>query len=183
MRQVVWALVVGCALTVVPSEQMWGQGQAAAAPAPAASAAERSKQLSALLAEIWEDTLKHSPEFASSIGDKRYNDQLTDYSVAAVNAALARGMGFIERLGAIDTAGLTAQEQLSSTLMMRQLIEQQEAAKFKEWQMPINQFAGFHVDFPRLVTELSFDTVKDYDNYIARLKRVPTAFSQIRTNM
>jgi uncharacterized protein (DUF885 family) len=182
MRQVVWALVAGCALTVLPPAQMWGQGQVAA-QTPAASAADRSKQLSALLAEIWADTLKHSPEFASTIGDKRYDDQLTDYSVAAVNAALARGMGYIARLGAIDTAGLSAQEQLSSTLMMRQLIEQQAAAKFKEWQMPINQFAGFHVDFPRLVTELSFDTTKDYDNYIARLKKVPTAFSQIRTNM
>jgi uncharacterized protein (DUF885 family) len=180
MRQVLWALIAGCALTVLPPAQMWGQGQAAA---PAPSAAERSKQLSALLAEIWEDTLKHSPEFASTIGDKRYDDQLTDYSVAEVNAALARGMGYIERLGTIDTTGLTAQEKLSSTLMMRQLIEEQEAAKFKEWQMPINQFAGFHVDFPRLVTELSFDTAKDYDNYIARLKKVPTAFSQIRTNM
>jgi uncharacterized protein (DUF885 family) len=157
---------------------MWGQGQATAP-----SAAERSKQLSALLTEIWDDTLKHSPEFASTIGDKRYDDQLTDYSVAEVNAALARGMGYIERLGAIDTTGLPAQEKLSSTLMMRQLIEEQEAAKFKEWQIPINQFAGFHVDFPRLVTELSFDTAKDYDNYIARLKKVPTAFSQIRTNM
>jgi uncharacterized protein (DUF885 family) len=180
MRQALWALVACCALTVLPPVRMWGQGQA---PAPAPSAAERSKQLSALLAEIWDDTLKHSPEFASTIGDKRYDDQLTDYSVAAVNAALARGMGYIERLGAIDTTGLSAQEKLSSALMMRQLIEEQQAAKFKEWQMPINQFAGFHVDFPRLVTELSFDTAKDYDNYIARLKKVPTAFSQIRTNM
>jgi uncharacterized protein (DUF885 family) len=173
-------VVTGCALTVIPPVRMLGQGQAAT---PAASAAERSKQLAALLAEIWDDTLKHSPEFASTIGDKRYDDQLTDYSVAAVNSALARGMGYIERLGAIDTTGLSDQEKLSSTLMMRQLVEGQEAAKFKEWQMPINQFAGFHVDFPRLVTELSFDGVKDYDNYIARLKKVPNAFSQIRTDM
>jgi uncharacterized protein (DUF885 family) len=103
--------------------------------------------------------------------------------VSAVNAALARGLGYIEKLGVIDTTGLTDQEKLSSTLMLRSLIEDQEAAKFKEWQMPVNQFYGFHVDFPRLVTQLSFDGVKDYDNYIARLKKVPTAVSQIRTNM
>ncbi len=184
MRRVSLVLVAGWMLTVLPSAQtkLWGEGQAAAS-APAASAAERSKQLAALLDEIWQDTLKHSPELASTIGDKRYDDQLTDYSVSAVNAALARGLGYIERLGAIDTTGLTDQEKLSSTLMLRSLIEDQEAAKFKEWQMPVNQFYGFHVDFPRLVTDLSFDGVKDYDNYIARLKKVPTAFSQIRTNM
>ena len=36
---------------------------------------------------------------------------------------------------------------------------------------------------PQLVSRSEFDGVKDYDNYIARLKKVPTAFSQIRTNM
>jgi len=46
----------------------------------AQSAAERSKALNALFAEMWEDHLQHSPEFASSIGDKRWNDQLSDRS-------------------------------------------------------------------------------------------------------
>ena len=44
---------------------------------------DRRAALKALFAEIWEDQLRQSPEFASSIGDKRYNDQLSDYSVAA----------------------------------------------------------------------------------------------------
>ena len=102
------------------------------ATAPAASSvAERSKALSALLAEIWQDRLKHSPEFASLIGDKRYNDQLTDYSVKEVNASLQRGLDYIQRLGAIDTTGLTDQEKLSSELMLRSLIDAQQGAKFK----------------------------------------------------
>ncbi len=148
-----------------------------------ASVAERSKALSKLFAEIWEDNLKHSPEYASYLGDKRYNDQLTDYSVQAVNASLERGRGFIERLSEIDTTGLTEQEQLSAKLMLRDLIDAQEGARFKEWQMPVNQFGGFHTEMPRLVDNLTFETVKDYDDYIARLKKIPTAFSQIMTNM
>ena len=67
--------------------------------------------------------------------------------------------------------------------MLRSLIDDQEGAKFKEWQMPVNQFYGFHTSLPQLVNDLQFDTVKDYDDYIARLKKVPTAFSQITTNM
>ncbi len=152
------------------------------ATAPA-SVAERSKALSKLLAEIWEDNLKHSPEYASYLGDKRYNDQLTDYSVQEVNAALGRGRAFIEQLSEIDTTGLTEQEQLSAKLMLRDLIDAQEGAKFKEWQMPVNQFGGFHTQMPRLVDNLTFETVKDYDDYISRLKKIPTAFSQIMTNM
>ncbi len=153
-----------------------------ALPADAAANA-RSQALSSLLHDIWEDRLKHSPEFATSIGDKRYNDQLTDYSAKEVNASLQRGLEYIERLGAIDTAGLTVQEQLSAELMLRSLIDDQQGAKFKEWEMPVNQFYGLHTDLPQLPNRTQFDTVKDYDDYIARLKKVPVAFSQVMTNM
>ena len=153
--------------------------QAQAAP----SADARSQALSSLLHEIWEDHLKHSPEFATSIGDKRYDDQLTDYSAKEVNASLQRGLSYIERLGAIDTAGLTTQEQLSSELMLRSLIDDQQEAKFKTWEMPVNQFYGIHTDLPQLANRTQFDTVKDYDDYISRLKKVPVAFSQVMTNM
>ena len=152
-------------------------------PATATSVAARSKALSTLLDQIWQDRLKHSPEFASSIGDKRYNDQLTDYSAKEVNAGLARGRDYIQRLSEIDTTGLSEQERLSGDLMLRSLIEAQEGAKFKEWEMPLNQFNGFHTDLAQLPARLQFDSVKDYDDYIARLTKVPTAFSQIMTNM
>ena len=104
------------------------QVQTEASSQAPASVAARSKALSALLAEIWQDRLKHSPEFASLIGDKRYNDQLTDYSVREVNASLQRGLDYIQRLGAIDTTGPTDQEKLNDAAIV---IDAQQA-KFKE---------------------------------------------------
>jgi uncharacterized protein (DUF885 family) len=173
-----WIFV--CCFSVAPKVV---QSQLTATQPVTPSVAAQSKALSTLSTQIWEDRLKRSPEFASSIGDKRYNDQLTDYSTQALNAALARGRDYIRKLSEIDTAGLTDQEKLSADLMLRQLIEEQEAAKFKEWQMPVNQFYGFHTDLPQLPDRLQFDSVKDYDDYITRLKKVPNAFSQIMTNM
>jgi uncharacterized protein (DUF885 family) len=182
MKKFSLALVGGlsmiCCLNVVP---VLAQVQAPAAAT--GSVAQRSKELSRLFSDIWEDKLKHSPEFASFLGDKRYNDQLSDYSTQEVNASLARGRAFIQRLSEIDTTGLPDQERLSAELMLRSLIDDQEGARFKEWQMPVNQFSGFHTELANLVNDLQFDTVKDYDDYIARLKKVPTAFSQITTNM
>jgi len=172
-----WILV--CCFSVAPKVM---RGQSTAAPV-ATSVAAQSKALSTLFTQIWEDRLKRSPEFASSIGDKRYNDQLTDYSTQALNAALARGRDYIQKLSEIDTSDLSDQEKLSADLMLRQLIEEQEAAKFKEWEMPVNQFYGFHTDLPQLHDRLQFDSVKDYDDYITRLKKVPNAFSQIMTNL
>ncbi len=151
--------------------------------AQVASVDASHKALTTIFDDYWQNTLKHSPEFASSIGDKRYNDQLSDYSVQEVNAALARGRVFLQRLSQVDTTGLSAQDQTSYEVLLRDLIDAQEAAKFKEWEMPVNQFNGLHTGLPQLVSQLSFNSVKDYDDYIARLNKVPTAFSQITANM
>ena len=185
MKNISFALAGGlalvCCMNVIPMEAQIQLPPAATTAT--ASVADRSKALNALFDQIWQDKLKYSPEYASYLGDKRYNDQLTDYSVQAVNAKLAREREFIQELGAIDTTGLPDQEKLSAELMMRSLIDDQEAAKFKEWEMPVNQFSGFHTDLAQMPTDLQFDSVKDYDDYISRLQKVPKAFSQIMTDM
>jgi len=145
--------------------------------------ATRSRELNALFNDIWQDKLRHDPEYATYLGDKRYDAELTDYSPSAVNEALARGRSYIARLSAIDTTGLPQQEQLSAELMLRSLIEDQEGAQFKEWEMPVNQYDGIQLDLAQLAQHTTFDTANDYDNYIARLGKVPHAFSQTMTNM
>jgi uncharacterized protein (DUF885 family) len=154
-------------------------------PAPASSStpAQREKALNEVFSDYWEQQLKDSPEFASTLGDKRYDDQLSDYSAAGYNAQLERDRAFLDRLGAIDTAGLPAQEQLSKDLLVRKLVEVQEQARFKPWEMPVSQFGGLDLDLPQLVPQLSFDTADDYDHYVARLGKVPTAFAQITDGM
>jgi len=163
--------------------------QLRAIPAPTSAVptaqdiADRSRQLSRLFDDIWQDKLSHSPEYATFLGDKRFDDQLSDFSPRAVNDSLARGRAFIQRLSAIDTTGLSHQEQLSAQLMLRSLIEDQEAAPFKEWELSVNQYEGLQLDLPQLVEHTSFDTADDYDHYVSRLAKVPIAFSQIMTNL
>ncbi len=178
-------LMAGSLLIVGGFSRGAGQSPAAAGMHAAATSAstDASASLSKLFSEIWEDQLKHQPEYASMLGDKRYNDQLADYSAAEVNAGLARERTYIERLGTIDLSGTGEQEQISAELMLRSLIDDQEGAKFKEWEMPLNQFNGFHTGMAQLPGQLTFETVKDFDDWIARLKKVPRAFSQIEANM
>ena len=139
---------------------------------------DRRKALNRVFDDYWQDNLRHSPEFASSIGDKRYNDQISDYSVKAFNESLEREQGFLMRLAAIDATGFTPQEMISRELLLRQFTEDQESAEFKEWEMPINQMGGIHTTYPQVVAQLEFKTVKDYDDWIARLHAIPTAFEQ-----
>ena len=140
---------------------------------------ERVKTLNTIFSDYWEDYLKNNPEIASSLGDARYNDQLSDYSVKAYNDSLARGRAFLSRLGELDTTGMNDQLQLSKELLVRKLVQDQQEAQFKPWEMPVTQFGGVQVDYPALAAELAFHSVKDYDDYIARLKKLPVAFQQV----
>ena len=65
----------------------------------------------------------HSPEFASILGDKRWNDKLSDASQAAIDADLAKSREFLRRFQAIDTTGFPEQEKLNQELMVRNLKE------------------------------------------------------------
>jgi uncharacterized protein (DUF885 family) len=176
------ALAATAILFLVSVPALRAQGTS---PAPVAAASHEAnrKALNAVFQDFWEDRLKHAPEFASSLGDKRYNDQISDYSVKAINDGLAREQNFLMRLAAIDTAGLTDQEKISRDLLLRQFTEDQEAAEFKQWEMPLNQMGGIHTTYPQLVAQLSFTSVKDYDDWIARLHALPKAFDQVTANM
>lgn len=143
----------------------------------------RRKALNDLLHEQWEYGLRTSPIYASILGDKRYNDQLDDFSQAAIDDNLVQTRRFLDRFEAIDTAGLPEQEVLNKSLMLRDLRMSLEGARFKPWQMPVNQSSGIHIDAPQLVSVLPFDTVKDYEDYITRLKLLPVLFDQNTTQM
>ena len=170
-------------LAVAPALPAQAPAALAGAHAPAVSVEDSSKALNTLFQDYWEDVLQHSPEMASTLGDKRYNDQISDFSVKAYNAELERQQDFLVRLATIDPTGLSSQEKTSRDLLMRSFTENAEAAEFKPWEMPLNQMGGIHTEWPQLVADLSFTSVRDYDDWIARLHAIPRAFSQVTENM
>ena len=145
--------------------------------------AARRKALNDLLAERWEYAMRSSPIAASFFGDKRWNDQLDDFSQKFIDDDLAQAKKDVARFEAIDTTGFPEQEKLNKTLMVRDLQMQLEGARFKEWEMPVSQFNGAQIDLPQLVTILSFESVKDYEDYISRLKQMPRFFDQVEIQM
>ena len=122
--------------------------------------------------------MRTSPIYASILGDKRYNDKLDDFSQKAIDDNLEQTRLFLSRFEAIDTTGFPEQEALNNDLMVRDLKMGLEGARFKPWEMPVNQSSGIHIDAPQLVSILSFENVKDYEDYITRLRLLPRLFDQ-----
>ena len=144
--------------------------------------ARRAQLRDALKAE-WEYQLRTHPEFATYVGDNRYNDRLGDDSPKAIAAELEHAKQQLTVFDAIDTSGFPEEEALNQQLMVRDLRRDLEGAKYNSWEMPVNQFGGVHLNYASMPTQMPFKTVEDYDNYVARLHQLPRVFDQVTANM
>jgi uncharacterized protein (DUF885 family) len=136
------------------------------AAAKSADSDRRHAQLASLFDEEWQYELQADPETATSLGDNRHNDRLDDRSPKFYQSDLEARRKFLARFEAVDRAGLTAQDALSRELMIRNLRRDIEGARFKSWEMPVNQMEGPHLAMVELLSLTPFNSVKDYEDYI-----------------
>ncbi|MFN2386919.1 MAG: DUF885 family protein [Thermoanaerobaculia bacterium] len=147
------------------------------AAAPAAPA-DAGKTLREFFEAEWEWGLEEFPEGSTYLGDRRYNDRLTDLSPEAIARRKARRRETLARLKAIDRASLSAEDQLSYDLYVRQLETSIAGDRFPSELDPINQQSGIHQEFAILSTVAPFRTAKDYRDYLARFAAFPKAIDQ-----
>jgi uncharacterized protein (DUF885 family) len=140
--------------------------------------AERLAAQNALFEEQYESDLRNFPERATAFGDYRYNDKLTDHSLAAIEQRYQTDGDFLKRLKAIPTNGFSDQDQLSHDLLIRGLDIRIADYDLKEFEMPINQQNGIHTSLADLPLSVPFDSVKHYEDYISRLHQIPRALDQ-----
>src|SRR5256885_2432881 len=140
--------------------------------------AERLAAQNALFDEQYESDLREVPERATSLGDYRYNDKLADRSLDAIVRREKIDEAFLKRLEAISTADFSDQDQLSHDVMERGLQQRITDFELKEYEMPVSQFGGAHTQLADLPLAMPFDSVKHYEDYIARLHQIPRVLSQ-----
>src|ERR1035441_2593905 len=177
-------LVPGCVvLLCVVALSFPLHSSAQSATSTPADVETRRQQLFSLFDEKWQYTLRTNPEWATMLGDSRYKDRLGDYSPEFFQIDLEQKHKFLTRFEAVDPAGFSTQDTLSRELMIRELRQDIEGAKFRHWEMPVNQMGGLHLELPDLIVLTPFKTVSDFDNYLARLHQIPHAFDQVIANM
>lgn len=139
---------------------------------------ERLAAQNALFDEVWETGLRHAPERATAVGDYRYNDKLSDASLAEIVARNKEDQAFLTRLKAISTDGFPDQDALSHELLQRSFEQRNIAFELKNYEMPVSQFNGIHTGLANLPLAVPLDSVKHYEDYIARLHQMPRALNQ-----
>ena len=142
-----------------------------------------SIELNRLFEESWDWVMMTSPVYATFVGDRRFNDRLSDLSPAAVMRDRATGRAFLQRAEAIDPATLTASERVSRSVFIREFKNRQRINQFfGELPLisayPVTQTFGPQIVLPQLVRATSFNRVDDYNTYLRRLNAVPVFIDQ-----
>ena len=143
----------------------------------------QDEKLKKYFQDQWEHTLKNYPEFATYLGDYRYNDRLTDMSLEAILKLHIQTKESYEEILAINRTQLTSEYKLYFDLYADKLQKEIERQQFKEYLMPINQMGGIQINAPNLVDISPFNTPDDYKNYIQRLNGFSVKIDQVITLM
>lgn len=172
------ALLLGACATVQTPAPVVPPAVLALKPPPANI--DPAVPLHALFDAEWQRHLRESPEDASANGDRRYNDRWSDLSLAAIAASHEADISALKSLLEIDRERLSEADQLNFDLFRQQLSRSIEAYRYRHFLMPITQLGGIQT-LDQMSDVLSFRSVRDYEDWIARLRVVGTLVEQTET--
>jgi uncharacterized protein (DUF885 family) len=138
---------------------------------------DAARKLHALFESEWQWTLENAPTFASYLGDKRYNTRWTDLSVEAINKRNQRRAETLAKLKQINRGELSDKDKLNYDLFQKDIETEAERFATRLYLLPINQRGGIQTA-DELADFLQFQTVKDYEDWIARLNAFPAYMEQ-----
>ena len=133
----------------------------------------QSNGLQKLFSDYYEFRLREDPAQATFVGRADYNDRWDDPSPEHQRQYLAALQQFLRRLHMIPETGLAAGDRLSYELLDRELKEKIEEAGTVSTFFSVNQLVGEHLEIFSTMAVAPANTVKDYENEVARLRALP----------
>ena len=139
--------------------------------------AEAIKTLHALFAAEWDYQMEQYPTWASTLGDRRWNDRWSDDSLEAITKRHNHDRETLVKLAKIDRAMLSAADRLHYDLFKKNYQDRVDGFQYRRYLLPLNQLDGVHTA-NQLAEALRFTTLKDYEDWLARLKSLPVRIAQ-----
>jgi uncharacterized protein (DUF885 family) len=121
-----------------------------------------------LFDQDWEYQMAHNPVRASLLGDRRWNDKWPDVSLPAIHEQYQHARDVLSQLHAIDRNQLSKEDQLNYDVFDYNQRDYAEGEQYKWYLVRTNTFNGIQT-VEGLVNSLRFETVKDYEDWIARM--------------
>ncbi len=144
--------------------------------APAAAAP--SDDFHRLLDDHWAWYLKSNPVTATSLGVRKYDGELGDYSLAEQDRQAAQAGAFLKRLDAIPPAQLSPADRTNQAILRRMLSEQVEGNGFGERMLTFSSYSSWFQGFADLANQVPLRTRADFTSYLTRLAAFPKVNAQ-----
>ncbi len=142
-----------------------------------AQSSSAAKALHDLFAAEWDYDMEHSPEWASDLGDRRWNDRWSDERLESYAHRNLHNQEVLAKLTKIDRGGLSAADQLNYDLFKKRYEDSIEGYKFHGFLLRLNQREGIQTT-DELADALRFETLKDYQDWITRMRTFPALMDQ-----
>jgi uncharacterized protein (DUF885 family) len=127
-------------------------------------------QLNQLIADQWDAWMRWDPLFATSCGDHRFNDRLPEAGEQHYVSWCVQLTAFRQHLQKIERGVLPPADRLNYDIFARMLDFEIAGLDYHGYRLPISKSGGFHTYLPDLFLLSPFGTVRDYENYLARLE-------------
>ena len=134
----------------------------------ATAVADATADFAALLDEHWEWRLQSSPVMASTIGDRRFNDQWQDNSLAGIERRHDQRREFLRRVYAIERTALSEADQLNYELFRRQLQDNVDEHGFSGHLIPFFHRGGVQ-NLENITSQLRLTNTQDFEDWLTRL--------------
>ncbi|MHC4958294.1 MAG: DUF885 domain-containing protein [Planctomycetota bacterium] len=147
------------------------------------AAADENEQILRLLADDLDAQMRRSPTWATSRGDRRFDDRLTDLSPAARDSWIQHCTLRLAELRKLDRSKLTPTNRTNAGLLEYELQRRIADHRFKPWQTPITQMGGLQRGLPELPSRSTFTKPKHFEDYLKRLEQVARNIDQTIADM
>src|SRR4030095_1772278 len=137
-----------------------------------------SQTLAQLTSDYWEWRLAQQPELDTRVGRIKLNDRWRDLSKAARDRQRKDREEFLQKAMYLSPGNLNPTDLVTSLLMEHELRTQLEAESYLNLVQIVSQSDGVHNEVFNVVDQMPSRTVKDYENIIARLRKLPVLIDQ-----
>src|SRR5919108_1872266 len=138
---------------------------------------EATKALHDLFASEWDYQMEQHPTWASNLGDRRWNDRWGDLRLDAIHKLHSHNLDVLTKLETIDRGLLSVADRLNYDLFRKDYQNEVEGYRYRWYLIPLNQRGGVQTA-DELADALRFEIVKDYEDWLARLKALPNHIEQ-----
>ena len=128
-----------------------------------------TEKFHALLDKEWKKGIINNPEWATRLGDNRFNDKLNDESYETIIKRQGETRDLLMEVEGIDRSKLPDDDILNYDLYLNGINKRIEGFEFLSYLMPIDQMGGIQIGFAGISDYMPFKTVQDYENYISRI--------------